>query len=183
MGFYNYCYNYILLNIFKDKYSHFPKINGRLIRWGSGKLIFGQNILIHSSIKANPVGLSNKTGFYISKSAFISIGNNVGISNSLFSAIQSIVIENNVMIGGGCQIFDNDFHSMLYSERIGGTDQPKSSPVTIKEGAFIGTSSIILKGVTVGERSVVAAGSVVTKSIPSDEMWGGNPAKYIKNIN
>jgi acetyltransferase-like isoleucine patch superfamily enzyme len=47
---------------------------------------------------------------------------------------------------------------------------------------FIGARCIILKGVTIGEKSIVAAGSVVTKNIPEGEVWGGNPAKFIKKI-
>ena len=48
---------------------------------------------------------------------------------------------------------------------------------------FIGTSCIIGKGVTIGENSVIAAGSVVVKNVPSNEIWGGNPAKFIRKIN
>ena len=47
---------------------------------------------------------------------------------------------------------------------------------------FIGTNAIILKGVSIGERSIVASGSIVTKSIPVDQVWGGNPAKFIRNL-
>ncbi len=54
------------------------------------------------------------------------------------------------------------------------------SSVLIKKNAFIGAHTIILKGVTVGERSIIGAGSVVTKSIPDDEVWAGNPAKRIR---
>ena len=52
--------------------------------------------------------------------------------------------------------------------------------VRIKKNAFIGTGTIITKPVTIGERSIVGAGSVVTKNIPDDEVWAGNPAKFIR---
>lgn len=58
-----------------------------------------------------------------------------------------------------------------------------SKPIVIKRGAFIGASTIILKGVTVGVYSVVAAGTIVTKNIPDGELWGGAPAHFIKKIN
>jgi acetyltransferase-like isoleucine patch superfamily enzyme len=55
--------------------------------------------------------------------------------------------------------------------------------VRIEKGVFIGADCIILKGVTIGEYSVVAAGSVVAKIVPPGEIWGGNPAKFIKKVN
>ena len=58
----------------------------------------------------------------------------------------------------------------------------KTKPILIKEGAFIGAQSIILKGVTIGKHSVVGAGSVVTKDIPDGEIWGGNPAVFIRKV-
>jgi acetyltransferase-like isoleucine patch superfamily enzyme len=58
----------------------------------------------------------------------------------------------------------------------------RTAPVVIGRGAFIGTCSIILKGVTIGEYSVIAAGSVVVTSVPDGEIWGGNPAKFIKRL-
>ena len=57
-----------------------------------------------------------------------------------------------------------------------------TAPVRIENDAFIGTRCIICKGVTIGEKSIIAAGSVVVKDVPAGEMWGGNPAKYIKKI-
>ena len=58
----------------------------------------------------------------------------------------------------------------------------KCAPVVIEDNVFIGARCIILKGVTIGENSVVGAGSVVTKSIPANEIWAGNPAKFIRKI-
>ena len=54
--------------------------------------------------------------------------------------------------------------------------------ITIGNDVFIGAKSIILKGVTIGENSVIGAGSIVTKSVPANQIWAGNPAKFIKNI-
>ena len=52
--------------------------------------------------------------------------------------------------------------------------------VRIKRNAFIGTGTIITKPVTIGERAIVGAGSIVTKNIPDDEVWAGNPARFIR---
>lgn len=183
LNIHNFIYNYLLFKIANVKYELFPTISGKIVKRGRGPLKFGNQCKINSSITANPVGLTTKCMFYIGPSGIIKIGNNVGISNSLLYSICSIIVEDDVMIGGGCQILDNDFHSLRYEDRIlFGDKNVNSAPISIKKGAFIGTSSIILKGVTIGERSIVAAGSVVTKSIPDDEIWGGNPAQKIKNL-
>ncbi|MBU3855540.1 MAG: acyltransferase, partial [Candidatus Phocaeicola excrementipullorum] len=84
-------------------------------------------------------------------------------------------------IGGNCVLIDTDAHNMNYIIRRGqNTDWGISSPIVIEDDVFIGVNCIILKGVTIGARSIIAAGSVVTKSIPADCIAGGNPAKVIR---
>ena len=63
-------------------------------------------------------------------------------------------------------------------------DEPgvKSSPVTIGDDVFIGAHSTILKGVTIGDRAIIGACSVVTKNVPDDEIWAGNPARFIRKM-
>lgn len=80
------------------------------------------------------------------------------------------------------KIYDTDFHPLYPEQRIGTGNHGKAQPVLLKENVFIGAHTIILKGVTVGRNSVVGAGSVVTKSIPDNEIWGGAPARYIKKL-
>ena len=100
----------------------------------------------------------------------------------------SIIIENNVLIGGSCKFYDTDFHSLDFDQRIrpylyGEEDQKvRSKPIIIEDGVWIGGHCIILKGVTIGKRSIIGAGSVVSKNVPGNEIWGGNPARFIKKI-
>jgi acetyltransferase-like isoleucine patch superfamily enzyme len=182
-NFFYFFVNYLTLKYRHVKYSSFPKINGLLSVRGKGKLQLGNNIIINSGFNYNPVGLGYKTSFHISPKAKVSVGDNVGISNCLFYSINEIIIEDNVTLGGGCQFLDSDFHSLDYNNRILGDDKyVKSGPILVKNGSFIGTSCIILKNVTIGSKSIVAAGSVVSKSIPDNEIWGGNPIKFIRKI-
>ncbi len=156
---------------------------GTIFFRGGCRIKFGNNVTINSCREMNPIGGDTKTIFYIKKNGKIDIGNDVGISNSSIVALNKISIEDYVMIGADCKIYDHDFHSLNFDERIISSDLGvKSIPVLIKRGAFIGAHSIILKGVTIGEKSIVGAGSVVTMSIPDGEIWAGNPAKFIRKI-
>ncbi len=111
----------------------------------------------------------------------IEIGENVGISNTCIVSAKTVVIGNNVMIGGGCRIWDTDFHPLDHKERAASFENPgKSAPVRIMDDAFIGADCIILKGVTVGKRAVVGAGSVLRSDAGDDEVWAGNPAVRIR---
>ena len=158
------------------------KTRGRIFIRGKGKITIGNNVTINSCVEANPIGGGFQTLFYIKDTGELRIGNNVGISNSAFYSENSILIEDNVFIGNNCKIYDSNFHSLNYYERVTKQEDIKTAPVCIQEGAFIGAHVIILKGVTVGRHSIVGAGSVVTKSIPNNEVWAGNPAQFIRKI-
>lgn len=97
------------------------------------------------------------------------------------------------MIAHNVNIFDNDTHPTDYLERRQDAENIlcygkfedfsslKKAPVMIGDDVWIGCNSIILKGVTIGNGSIVAAGSVVTKDVPANVIVGGNPAKILKN--
>lgn len=76
-----------------------------------------------------------------------------------------------------------DFYSLLPEDRLSVPDiHIRTKAIRIDDNAFIGGSSIILKGVHIGENSVVGAGSVVTRDIPANQIWGGNPARFLKML-
>lgn len=117
--------------------------------------------------------------------AAILIGKRVGMSGVTICAKTRVSIEDGVMLGSGAIIADTDFHCLDHEVR--GTDvdfmMAKSSPIHIGANSFVGANSMILKGVSIGARSVVAAGAIVTKDVPPDVIVAGNPAKIIKKIN
>ena len=88
------------------------------------------------------------------------------------------------MIGGGTRSIDTDFHPIEWNKRRipEYRSNGKTSLVNIGNDVFIGTNCIILKGVTIGDRSIIAAGSAVIKNIPPDVIAGGNPCKVIKYL-
>lgn len=114
--------------------------------------------------------------------ASISIGSNTGISGASICAATSVTIGQDVLLGANVTITDTDFHAIKPDERRynnNPVDIP-TAPVVISNNVFIGAGSYILKGVEIGENSIIGAGSVVTKSIPSNVIAAGNPAKVIK---
>lgn len=184
MSLFNNLWNIIVLKRKDVKISNDLYISGRIYIHGKkGGIIIGDGVTIHSSENVNPTSGVNHTHLRTEGIGKIIIGNHVGISHANITSFDSINIEDHVLIGSGVKIWDTDFHSIEYKDRIQKPDTKIcSSPINIKEGAFIGACSIILKGVTIGKYSVVGAGSVVTKNIPDYEVWAGNPARYVKKL-
>ena len=110
-------------------------------------------------------------------------------------ASSKIEIGNNVLISHNVHIIDTNVHELNYIERAKGfveiiyKGHPKlrpnieDSPIIIGDNVWINFNSIILKGVTIGEGAIIAAGSLVTKDVPPFALVGGNPAKFIKYVN
>jgi UDP-2-acetamido-3-amino-2,3-dideoxy-glucuronate N-acetyltransferase len=103
----------------------------------------------------------------------VKIGNNVTIKNGVY-LWDGITIEDNVQIGPNVT-FTNDKYPRA--------KQPYEMQFTlIKKNASIGAGSIILGGITIGENAMIGAGSIVTKDVPANELWFGNPAKFIRKL-
>lgn len=150
-----------------------------------GKCEIGDNFIIINNIRGNPIGRVNKCVLFVDNGAEIVIGNNVGMSATALVARTSIRIGDNVKIGGGVCIYDTDFHSLdpeMRKDIVLDVRNTNNKPVVIGDNVFIGAHSTILKGVTIGNNSIIGACAVVTRNIPENEIWGGNPAKFIKKI-
>jgi maltose O-acetyltransferase len=113
-------------------------------------------------------------------------GENIYIGNHVFFNLNCMIIDNNkveigdhVMIGPGIQIY-TAAHPLDAESRNKGWEVTK--PVTIKESVWIGGSAILLPGVSIGERSVIGAGAVVTRDVPPNVVVAGNPARIIREI-
>jgi acetyltransferase-like isoleucine patch superfamily enzyme len=152
----------------------------------NSNFLVGNNFKINNTIAGNPIGRNYKCIFRVNKDALLKIGDNVGMSGTAIVCHKEIIISDNVKIGGNTCIYDTDFHSLDANDRrqreldIRNTKKKK---VFIGENVFIGAHVTILKGVTIGENSIIGACSVVSKNVPENEIWAGNPAKFIKKIN
>jgi len=103
----------------------------------------------------------------------VRIGNNVTIKNGVY-LWDGITVEDNVQIGPNVT-FTNDKYPRAKESFI-------LQRTLIKRNASIGAGSIILGGITIGENAMIGAGSVITKDIPDNELWLGNPARFIRKI-
>src|SRR4028119_1016785 len=122
------------------------KIFGLVTVKNHGEMRLGSNIRINSSRYANVIGGDTRTSFVVKKAATLQIGNHISISNAAFYCNTSIIIEDHVMIGGSCKVWDSDFHPLDPELRkTNPRDNFLSRPIHIKESAFIGGCSIILK--------------------------------------
>ena len=149
-----------------------------------GKMIIGKDFLMNNSVNGNPIGCYERCTFLVDRGCTLKIGDNVGVSQTSLVALANLTIGNNVKIGGGTCIYTSDFHSLDPVIRSSKDDMKHRNvaSVIIKDNVFVGAKCIILKGVTIGENSIIGAGSVVTKSVSANEIWGGNPARFIRKL-
>ena len=93
-------------------------------------------------------------------------------------AAESITIGDACMIAHGAYISDADWHGIYdRAEPVGNT-----KPVILEDNVWIGDSAIVCKGVTIGKNSIIGAGAVVTKNVPPNSIFAGNPAKLVKSL-
>lgn len=147
-----------------------------------GKIKIGDNFYFSSGYGVNPISSNLQGAIYLENGASLKIGNNVGMSSTRMWIHDSVTIGDNVKVGACVLITDTDAHPLDYLARRTSNDGTKSAPIVIEDDVWVGAHSIILKGVTIGARSIIGAGSVVTKSIPADCVAAGNPCKVIKTI-
>ena len=154
--------------------SGFPLIK----KFPGASITIGNGVTIHSLTRMNPV-LSHHTCLAaLSNQASIILEDGCGISGATLVCVNGIRIGRHTLIGADALILDNDMHYPRSGARWGSTlGQPEQGqPISIGEGCFIGARATILKGVTIGSGSVVAAGAVVTRDVPPGCLAIGNPA-------
>ena len=149
-------------------------IRGKLIITGPGKVIIGAHCFFDSATRQ-----PNKIQTF-DPAATVTIGDACYL-NGLEIAAQSSVTLGNLCIVADCLIMDTDFHSVETNRHDAGAPV-QTRPVAIAENVWIGNRTIILKGVRVGENSVVGAGTVVRQSVPANAVVIGNPQQIVKRL-
>ena len=136
------------------------------------------------------LGVNQSIGFYIGyiyidvrcPSSKIDFGSNIWVNNncSFISEGEGIYIGDNTLIGTNCEFFDSDFHDLDPEKRLGGVI--KTGKIHVGKNVFIGSNVTVLKGVSIGENTVISNGSIVTRDIPSNVVAAGIPAKVIRPL-
>jgi acetyltransferase-like isoleucine patch superfamily enzyme len=180
---YLYVLHSIFFRIMKVKYQEMPEIFGRLIINNNGRCSFGKGLTFRSDLTSNFVGLYKPCTVVISKEGSLEIEDYTGFSGVSIYCTNNIKIGKYCKFGGNVSIWDTDFHPLNFEDRRWSFVGTKTRPIVIGDDVFVGANSIILKGVSIGDRVIIGAGSVITKNIPSDEIWAGNPAKFIRKLN
>ena len=145
-------------------------------RYPGSTIGIGDNCSFLSRVNSNLIGINRPCSIStLTQEAIIEIGENCGFSGTVIGAFKSVVIGKNVRCGANTLITDSDWH--LDDPRTG---QPKE--VIIGNYVWLGVNTIVLKGVTIGENTVIGANSVVVKSIGANVIAAGNPCREISSL-
>lgn len=156
---------------------------------------FMKNKAPDALVFGNHVSVYGGCSFSIGANGRCSVGDFTLLNGALVMAEELIQIGSHCLISWNVGIADSDFHPLAPAQRIIDAhalapffkDRPprpqiRTAPVIISDNVWIGMNAVILKGVTIGENSVVAAGAVVTKSVPANVVVAGNPAVVTKEL-
>lgn len=150
------------------------------------KIRVGDRAVICSSSEKTALGVSRPTVLRtLNADATILIGDDTGLSGTVVCAAIGVEIGDRCLVGADVTIVDTDFHPVApwRDRRYAARPEAKESDrIVIGSDVFIGTQSIILKGVTIGDGAVVGAGSVVTANVPATTIVAGNPARTIGSV-
>lgn len=137
----------------------------------SAQLEMGENAEINVQ---NTFSIHSGCHIIVLKNAKLNLGSGYINRNVKIRCYHEISIGNDVAISENVTIWDSDAHQIM------GKENQMTQPISIGNHVWIGTNVTILKGVTIGDRAIIAAGSVVTRDIPAQSLAGGVPAKVIK---
>lgn len=160
-------------------------IYGEGLRGNRCKIVNRGTIMLgdHVSLNSHPEGDPNRTRlFAYFKTSKIIIGDSCILNGTTIFARTSVEIGENCLFGPGVVIVDNNSHSTSIDPIARRSEEPVEAPIKIGNNVWVGRSSLIMKGVHIGDNSIIAAGSTLTKDVPDSQMFGGNPARFIENL-
>ena len=148
----------------------------------SGRIVLGQRVTLRSHDFGYHTAMYHPVRLMVDASpdALIEVGDDTRLNGVSLHATRLIRIGRNCLLAANVSLLDSDGHGVSLADR--GAANPTSAPIVIEDDVWIGVNAIILKGVTIGRGAIVAAGSVVTRVVAPMTLVGGNPARFIKEI-
>lgn len=153
----------------------------RFLIHGPGRISIGRNFHCVSSRKRSFITLFTPCHLTVIGEGRIEVGDRVALNGTTLVSRQRITIGDNTMIGPNTIVMDHDGHA-LWPPQDRWHNKGESAGIDIGKDVWIGMNCLILKGVKIGDGSVIAAGSVVTGDVAAGCVYGGNPAKKIKEL-
>jgi len=143
-----------------------------------GQITLGDDVHIASQTMGNPYRSSLRTYYPESR---IEIGDHCIINGAVIHCNCAVTIGAHTRLAPGVILCDNDSHvpaRSIESREV----RPPEAPIRLGTNVWLGMRSVVLKGVTIGDNTIVAAGSVVTRDLPANVLAGGIPAKLIRTL-
>lgn len=144
----------------------------------------GRNVRLHAFVNLYgcTIGDDVRLGTFVEIQKGAKVGNNCKIQSHSFLC-EGVTLEDEVFVGHGVTFINDRFPRATNDEGLPKNDNEWQCEATlVKQGASIGSGATILCGVTIGERAIVGAGSVVTKDVPAGSIVAGNPARVVRTI-
>jgi acetyltransferase-like isoleucine patch superfamily enzyme len=144
---------------------------------------FGNGLHLRSTVRSNPLGVNHPVilSTWV-KGASLRVGENFAMTGGTICCAESITIGDYVALGANSMVVDTDFHPLTPQARRVDSSAGKTAPVIIEDEVFIGMNCLILKGVSIGQGSVIGANSVVTRDVPPGSIAAGNPARVVRQL-
>jgi acetyltransferase-like isoleucine patch superfamily enzyme len=147
------------------------------------RMSFGPGLGLRSSVRSNPLAPNHPVVLTTwQKEACLEVGAHFAMTGGTLCAVERIIIGNNVAVGANTIITDSDFHTLDWKQRRLESSGGRTAGVVIEDDVFIGMNCLVLKGVTIGQGTVVGAGSVVSMEVPPNVIVAGNPARMVREL-
>ncbi|MGA1999911.1 MAG: acyltransferase [Terriglobales bacterium] len=127
------------------------------------------------------IGDNTKIGAFVEIQKKATVGRNCKISSHTF-VCEGVTIEDDVFVGHSVTFINDSYPRATAGGQLQTEADWKVETTVVKKGASIGSGSTILSRVTIGEKAIVGAGSVVTKDVPANAIVAGNPAKILRYL-
>jgi acetyltransferase-like isoleucine patch superfamily enzyme len=157
---------------------HYRVLGKSFYIYNRGNIVLSKKV----SLNSYPDGTCYRTAlstYY--PEAEILIGSNCNLNGTVIHCNEKVVIGNDCMFGPGTIICDNDSHKVVLDKKERNT-KAASKPIIIEDNVWIGMNCLVMKGVTIGRNSIIAAGSLVVKDVEPNSLYGGHPAVLIRRL-